>query len=71
MNLPTIYLDFDGVLHSNQAQGKQLLSQMPLLEQALKGSDVRSGWRTMLPTTISNCLVAVSIRNHPSFHENA
>jgi hypothetical protein len=44
-----LYLDFDGVLHPNAFEKGKAFYLMPLLEQALHGSDVRvvvsSSWR--------------------------
>jgi hypothetical protein len=45
----TLFLDFDGVLHPNLCARSAWFSRMPLLEQALAGTDVRivisSSWR--------------------------
>lgn len=47
--LPTLFLDFDGVLHPNHAEPGQLFGRAPLLADALQGCDVAivisSSWR--------------------------
>jgi hypothetical protein len=46
---PTLFLDFDGVLHPNHAQDHQLFVWAPLLADALEGCQVdiviSSSWR--------------------------
>lgn len=49
MDLPLLYLDFDGVLHPNFASPSTYFCCLPLLEQALEGTPVQlvvsSSWR--------------------------
>ena len=46
---PTLFLDFDGVLHPNLARPEQRFERMPLLAQALEGTElhiiISSSWR--------------------------
>lgn len=50
---PTLFLDFDGVLHPALAPTAQYFSRMPLLEQAVAGRPIdiiiSSSWRLCYP----------------------
>ena len=51
LRIPTIFLDFDGVLHSESAVGSRPFNRLPLLESALTEVDadfqivISSSWR--------------------------
>ena len=51
LRLPTIFLDFDGVLHGESEVGSRPFNKLPLLEEALNEADtdfqiiVSSSWR--------------------------
>lgn len=51
LRLPTIFLDFDGVLHSESEVGSRPFNRLPLLEEALSEADtdfqiiISSSWR--------------------------
>ena len=51
LRLPTIFLDFDGVLHSESEVGSRPFNKLPLLEGALSQADtdfqiiISSSWR--------------------------
>ena len=62
-----LYLDFDGVLHPNSFDKGKAFCLMPLLEQALHGSDVRvvvsSSWRQYETEVYIRQLFPASIRS--------
>ncbi len=51
LRLPTIFLDFDGVIHGETEVGSRPFNKLPLLEEALSGVDtdfqivISSSWR--------------------------
>ena len=61
-----LFLDFDGVLHPNDVVKGQIFCRMPLLEEALIGSDVRiviaSSWRHYETWEYIELLFPASIR---------
>ncbi len=61
-----LYLDFDGVLHPNACEKGKAFCLMPLLEQALHGSDVKvvvsSSWRHHETEAYIRQLFTASIR---------
>ncbi len=67
MLIKYLYLDFDGVLHPNSFDKGKAFCLMPLLERALKGSDVRivvsSSWRHHESKAYIQSLFPVSIRS--------
>jgi hypothetical protein len=62
-----LYVDFDGVLHPNSFEKGKAFCLMPLLEQALHGSDVRvvisSSWRHHETEVYIQSLFPASIRS--------
>lgn len=80
-SVPTLFLDFDGVLHPNHSPPGQLFSRAPLLIEAIGGSRldivVSSSWRfgqrltglrALLPEEIRSRVVGVTGQAHIGRH---
>ncbi len=78
---PTLFLDFDGVLHPNHAQDHQFFGRAPLLADALEGCQVdiviSSSWRfqwdlphirTRLPASLQPMVTGVTGPAHIGRH---
>jgi len=62
---PTLFLDFDGILHPNLADPGQLFKQAPLLADALDGHALQ----IVVSSSLWFQFEPPSLRNHRRLHE--